>query len=346
MSGAYLDLDYTQVGLAALLVLINGAISLVLRLDLGQRLAVAGLRTVVQLLLVGLVLQAIFDLDHPAAVLGLMVFMVLTAGVAAVGRTERRYRGIFLDSTVSVWASSWLITALALVVIVQVEPWYRPQYAIPFLGMILGNTLTGVSLGLGSLGDGLRERRDEVEMYLALGATRWEAARPFVRRAVRTGMVPILNSMTVAGLVSLPGMMTGQILAGVAPAQAVKYQIVIMFLIASGTALGTLSRRAHRGGATAAGHASTRRASIRPPGGHRRPAPRGRTPGRSSPRESESRRPRAPARRGRTGACGSTPRARPLPRPARGRAGSGCTRRAAGAGCRSGAPRCRAVPAA
>jgi putative ABC transport system permease protein len=79
-----------------------------------------------------------------------------------------------------------------------------------------------------------------VETLLALGATRWEAARQPVQQAIRTGMLPLINSMMVVGIVSLPAMMTGQLLAGVAPLQAVKYQIVIMFLIASGTALGTV----------------------------------------------------------------------------------------------------------
>ena len=131
--------------------------------------------------------------------------------------------------------------SLALFVLVGVRPWYSPQYAVPLLGMILGNTLTGISLGLDRLGGELAARRAQVEALLALGATRWEAARCPIQEAVRTGLIPILNSMMVVGIVSLPGMMTGQILAGASPLEAVKYQIVIMFLIASGTALGTVS---------------------------------------------------------------------------------------------------------
>jgi putative ABC transport system permease protein len=133
------------------------------------------------------------------------------------------------------------VTAVALLAVVQVRPWYLPQYAIPLLGMILGNTLNGISLGLDRFGEELVGKRDQVEALLALGATRWEAARASVGRAVRTGMIPTLNTMMVVGLVSLPGMMTGQLLAGADPMQAVMYQIVIMFLIASATALGTVS---------------------------------------------------------------------------------------------------------
>ena len=82
---------------------------------------------------------------------------------------------------------------------------------------------------------------EPIEALLALGATRWEAARQPVQQAVRTGLIPIINAMMVVGIVSLPGMMTGQLLAGVSPIEAVKYQIVIMFLRASGTALGTVA---------------------------------------------------------------------------------------------------------
>ncbi len=241
MSAGYLELSYWQVGAAALLILVNGAISVVLRLGIERRLLVAAARTMVQLLLVGLVLQWVFSVSRWYLVVGLMLVMALVAGVAGVRRTGRRYPGIWMNAIVSVWASSWVITAAALFGIVDVEPWYRPQYAIPLLGMILGNTLNGISLGLDRLGEELSGGRAEVEGLLALGATRWEAARRPVRRAVRTGMIPIVNSMMVVGIVSLPGMMTGQLLAGVSPVQAVKYQVVIMFLIASATALGTVS---------------------------------------------------------------------------------------------------------
>ena len=240
MHPAYQPLSYAQVGLATLLVLVNGAISLALRLGLGRRLVIAAARMTVQLVLLGLVLDWIFARNRWYSVVALMLVMTVTAGVAAVRRTERRYAGVWVDSLIAVGVSSWLVTALALGAVVQVEPWYRPQYAIPFLGMILGNTLTGISLGLDRLGAELSSDRDRIEALLALGATRWEAAHPALRRAIRAGMIPTLNAMAVIGLVSLPGMMTGQLLAGVDPGDAAKYQIVIMFLIASGTALGTV----------------------------------------------------------------------------------------------------------
>ncbi|MGH2392775.1 MAG: ABC transporter permease [Candidatus Limnocylindria bacterium] len=240
MTGQYIDLTAGQVAVAALLILVNAGISLALGLGMERRLLVAAVRTIIQLALIGLVLDRVFALGRVGIVLALMTVMVLVAGVAAVRRTERRYPGVWLNAVVSMWVSSWLITAVALFGIVRVRPWYDPQYAIPLLGMILGNTLNGISLGLDRLTQELETRRDQVEAFLALGATRWEAAQDPVRRSVRTGMIPIINSMMVVGIVSIPGMMTGQMLAGVDPLSAVEYQIVIMFLIASGTALGTV----------------------------------------------------------------------------------------------------------
>ena len=236
----YIELSYWQIALASLLILVNAAASLWLQLGLGRLLLIAAIRTVGQLLLVGLILEWVFRLNTWSSVVTVMACMTAIAGAAAVRRTPRRYAGIWLNSVVSVWASSWLVTGSALFGIVNVEPWYQPQYSIPLLGLILGNTLNGISLGLGRLTDELIAKRTLVETFLALGATRWEAAQPVVQDAIRTGMIPIINSMMVAGLVSLPGMMTGQLLAGVRPMEAVKYQIVIMFLVASGTTLGVV----------------------------------------------------------------------------------------------------------
>ena len=133
-----------------------------------------------------------------------------------------------------------MITNLTTLGIIQVQPWYDPQYFIPLLGMVLGNTLTGISLGLDRFMESLVNQRQKIETLLALGATRWEATHEEIKAAIRTGMIPMINSMMVMGIVSLPGMMTGQILAGANPLDAVRYQIIIIFAIASATALGTL----------------------------------------------------------------------------------------------------------
>lgn len=242
MDAPYLILDWWQVALASFLILINGAISAALRLKMERTLAIAAIRTVVQLLLIGMVLEWVFRVERATVVVGLLSIMTLVAGYTAVQRTPRRYPGIWWNALISVWVSSWFVTAYAVMVVMgSVQQWYQPQYTIPLMGMILGNTMNGVSLGLSALIDSLDSQRDRVETLLALGATRWEAASGPIRQAVRTGMIPLVNMMMVVGLVNLPGMMTGQILAGTRPMHAVNYQIVIMFLVASSAALGTVS---------------------------------------------------------------------------------------------------------
>ncbi len=226
--------------LASTLVAVAGGVSLVLRLGLAKRIAVASVRTVVQLLLVGLVLRWVFALDQWWIIVAILISMVVNAGIAGVRRSQRRYPGIWFDALLAVTVSCVLVTFVVTEVVIGVDPWYQPRYLIPLMGMVLGNTLTGLSLCLDRIMADLDTRRGEVEGWLALGATGWEATRPIVAEAARTGMVPILNTMTVAGIVSLPGMMTGQILAGAPPMQAVKYQIVVMFMIAAAAALGAL----------------------------------------------------------------------------------------------------------
>nr|VFK46340.1 MAG: putative ABC transport system permease protein [Candidatus Kentron sp. TC] len=239
--GEYITLTYGQVALTALLILVNGAISVALHLRMERLLLIAGARTVIQLFLVGLVLEWVFRWERWYVVIGLAMVMTSIAGITAASNNQRRYPGIWIHNIVALWASAWIITSFALFVVLQGIDWHQPQYTIPLLGMVLGNTLNGVSVGLGTFTESLATRREQIESLLTLGASRWEAARGAVRHAVRTGMLPIINSMMVVGVVSLPGMMTGQLISGMSPIQAVKYQIVIMFLIASATSLGTVS---------------------------------------------------------------------------------------------------------
>ncbi len=249
-----IELTAWQLSVAVSLILISASISAALRLGLGRRLLLAAVRTTTQLLLIGYVLRWLFEPGRAwYFVLAMMSAMTLIAGISAVRRNDHRYDGIWVDSIISMWATSWLMTAIALFGIVQVghhvlmveagelPSWYNPRYAIPLLGMILGNTISAVSLSLDRLTHELASKRDQVETLLALGATRWESGRWAVQQAVRVGMVPTINTMMVAGLVSLPGMMTGQMIAGQDPGQAARYQIMIMFLMAAGTSLGTFS---------------------------------------------------------------------------------------------------------
>ena len=123
--------------------------------------------------------------------------------------------------------------------VVGLHPWYDPRYFIPLGGMIMGNSMTSVALGAERLHSGLLGSSAEVEGALMLGATPADAARPFVKHAFGAAVLPTVNSMMGMGIVFLPGMMTGQILAGAEPVEAVKYQILIMGLIMGATTAGT-----------------------------------------------------------------------------------------------------------
>jgi putative ABC transport system permease protein len=227
-----------ELALSAGFVLAAGLMSLWLRLGLGRRLAVASLRTVVQLLLVGYVLRWVFALASPFLVLAVALVMIGAAARAATERPTRTYAGATRGAFAMLTATGLVTTIGATQLVIGVHPWWRPQYLIPLLGMVLGNGLTGMSLCLDEMTRYLDVERARVETELALGASRWEAAREPLREAVRRGMIPLLNTMTVVGIVSLPGMMTGQILEGADPLVAVRYQIVILFTIAGATTLG------------------------------------------------------------------------------------------------------------
>jgi putative ABC transport system permease protein len=239
-SSAAETLTWWDVALGGGLVLVAGVISVALRLDLERRLALAAARTVIQLMLVGYVLRWVFRLDTAWAVFGVVGIMLLAASRAAVARSSRDYPGAMPGAFATLVAAGMATVFVVTWAIIGNRPWWSPQYLIPILGMILGNGLNGISLCLDHLLETLAERRGLIEADLAHGATRWEAAREPLSDAVRRGMIPIINSMMVVGIVSLPGMMTGQILAGADPLQAVKYQVVVMFMIAAATSLGCI----------------------------------------------------------------------------------------------------------
>lgn len=236
-------LSTLDLALAALLVLILGLLSWRMQLGLQNQLFIAAVRTTVQLLLIGLVLKYLFEQSHPALVVGVAFIMLLAAAWEVRSRQSQRLRGwqSFGIGALAMFISSFSITLLALWVIIGAQPWYDPQYLIPVLGMLLGNTMTGIALALERLNSSAVDQRAVIEQRLMLGESPRQALQGIMQDSARSGLIPIINAMAAAGLVSLPGMMTGQILAGSPPVEAVKYQILIMFLIAGGTGLGTLT---------------------------------------------------------------------------------------------------------
>jgi putative ABC transport system permease protein len=239
---SYISLSYSELAIASVLVLVDAALSLIFRLRIHRSLLVAALRMVVQLSLVGLVLTALFSAMSPLWTGLAVLTMVLFAGQEVTLRQDRRLAGwwTFGLGAGCMSMASVLVTAFALLTALRPHPWYDPRYAIPLLGMVLGNCMTGIALGLNTLTTSLSFRRASVEAQLMLGATKWAATKPVTCDALRSALMPTINSMAATGLVSLPGMMTGQILSGLPPVEAVKYQILVMFLIAGGTGFGAV----------------------------------------------------------------------------------------------------------
>ena len=238
-----ISLSPLDLSLAALLVLALAGLTTRLQLGMGRSLVVAAARSAVQLMLLGLVLKTLFAQVNPFYMSALALVMLLVAGYEVMARQQRRLGGAWGIGvgTLSMFLSSFSITLLALAVIIQVEPWYTPQYLIPLLGMLLGNTMSGIAISMDNLTTTAWQQRPVIEARLMLGHDWNQAIGDIRRNALRAGLIPIVNAMSTAGVVSLPGMMTGQILAGSPPFEAAKYQIMILFLIAAGTGLGAVT---------------------------------------------------------------------------------------------------------
>lgn len=229
--------------MSAALVLLDALLSIALSLKLHRQLAIAAVRMVIQLLAIGYILKLIFSIDNPAATLAIILVMILVAGREVAARPERKFADM---SNVALGAGSvalaTIVTALfALTTAIRPDPWFAPRYAIPLAGIILGNVLNAGSLTLDAFLGGVWNDRSGVEAQLALGKTYWNSVAGHLRSAMRRGLLPIINQMSAAGIVTLPGIMTGQILAGLDPIEAVKYQILLMFLLTGGSGLAAVT---------------------------------------------------------------------------------------------------------
>ena len=239
-AGGVIQIGWQGLALATLFVVFVGVVSIRMSLGITKDLAIATARTYAQLIALGFVLRWVFGINSPWLVIGLIVVMVLFAAQIVVRRSPDAPPGIFGSAFVAMGLTGFLVTFAVTGVIVQVKPWYLPQYVIPLAGMVLGNSMTGIALALERMYADLDARADEVLALTALGATPWGAAHGSVRDSLRAGLIPTISSMAAAGLVFIPGMMSGQILAGADPVIATGYQIVVMLMVAAATALGSV----------------------------------------------------------------------------------------------------------
>ncbi len=233
--------SYFDVGIALGFVVIAVAVSLLLKLGLAKNLLVATLRTALQLGLAGLVLGAVFTWESLPALLLLVAVMVLLAGREAVARQKIRIKGIWMDALAAIVACTATVGLTVTAVVVRADPWHTPSVFIPLTGMVIGNTLNGITLTLDRFLSGCATQRAQIEARLCLGASASEATRPVLKDALRAGMTPIINAMMIVGVISLPGVLTGQLLAGADPKNAVLYQMIVMYMLAASYAIGSMT---------------------------------------------------------------------------------------------------------
>lgn len=235
------DLPLWQLGSAYVFIIVLLIIVRIRKIPREKEILIATIRMTIQLMIIGYILAYIFSHANPLFTILILIFML----VFAIYNIYRRVNDPLdreLKKKIALSMSIGVVGTLAYFVLVtlSVSPWYNPRFVIPIGGMIIGNTMTGVSLGVNTLLDGMRTKRKMVESALMLGATPKEAARPIINQAFDSAMLPTINSMVGMGIVFLPGMMTGQIIAGASPLSAIRYQIAIMLGVVGGASLTVL----------------------------------------------------------------------------------------------------------
>jgi len=249
MTAPILSIGIFQLLLTTLLILLVVSLSLYENLQMEKDYLIGVARTFIQLFLVGYILEAVFNLNRWYLVLLVLTIMVGAACQAGVGRLKQKERILYIMMALSLVIGSGVTIFVITEVILRIDPWYNPRYLIPLAGMIIGNAMNGATLGAERFRSELILRKMEVETLLSLGFDCRRASLSARKNAMTASLLPTLNSMMVVGLVSLPGMMTGQILSGTSPLIAIRYQIVVMIMISSAVMLSSflmvklLSRR-------------------------------------------------------------------------------------------------------
>jgi putative ABC transport system permease protein len=234
----FVRIEIVYLGLGYLLLLLLLLLVRLRKLGKGWEIVLAGLRMTVQLIAVGFVLTYVFSWQRLWVTVLIFLIMEAFAIYTVFGRVKKKiFPALRPVIALSMIAGTAGALAYFLFVIVRVRPWYDPRYFIPIAGMIIGNSTNGIVIGVERLASTMRSQIERLEGALMLGATTREASRPFVKEAFSAGIMPIVNNMMTMGVVFLPGMMTGQILSGIAPVEAIKYQIAIMLSIAGSVAV-------------------------------------------------------------------------------------------------------------
>lgn len=232
-----LDIEVPQMALLYGLCLLPWLLIRLIGLRLNRDIGIGILRMSIQLALVGIYLKTLFDLNNPWLNGLWILVMLIVADLTILRRAGLKVRYFALAAFTAIASSVLFSTAYLVILVIQPTHYYDARYIVPLAGMILGNCLQGNVIALERFYSELRKNENEYATFLMLGATRWEAVRPYFRNAIKAALNPTIAGMATMGLVSLPGMMTGQILGGSEPLLAVKYQIAIMICIFTSTTM-------------------------------------------------------------------------------------------------------------
>lgn len=228
---SFVDVSLPRLAGALLFIVVACAVSWRLRLGLGSALAAGAVRAAVQLVAIGYFLVFLFAHEQAWMVLTALVAMLLVAGSTSARRVDHGPpMRVLVPYALAAVAGGALVALVPLFTFIVVpDPWFEARYTVPIGGMMLSSAMNVVAQVFERVFASARSDRAIIEQLLALGASPREAVRPQTRAAMRAALIPTVNGLVTVGLVSLPGMMTGQILAGAAPVQAVRYQLVIMY---------------------------------------------------------------------------------------------------------------------
>ena len=230
-------LELLELSSAYGLVLLAIALARVRKIGQERQMFWASVRMVLQLLAVGYLLHIVFAVKSPLPVIAILLVMGGFTLQVLGSRIKRKMPHFYQVMGTSIFIGCGGVTFLFCALVVRYSPWYDPRYLIPLAGMIIGNSMNGASLAAERLTAEMRDRKEEIETALSLGASGRQASEPAVRNAFRAALMPTINTMAAMGIVSLPGMMTGQILSGTEPMVAVRYQIAIMCAITGSVAI-------------------------------------------------------------------------------------------------------------
>jgi len=240
--GSTTHLGWTNVGIGFAFILADVFLSVVLGVQVGSSLFTAAVRCVLQLSVMGLVLQSVFEAKHGLAVTAISLLLVcLGTFEIVINKSKMRFSHMMSAVFISIIVSTVPVSVVGTRFAMGISPFWIPEQFIPIFGMLCGSTISGIVVATGFVLRELQENRGNIEVYLAFGASRFEACKPIAVEALRLALLPTINQMSVIGLISIPGMMTGSILGGASVDQAAKLQMVIMFMISAASALAAIT---------------------------------------------------------------------------------------------------------